>query len=109
MEDYTLQQALSGVTYPGYKLVEGRSTRKITDENAVMSILSEHGYASVEYLKPAALLGISDLEKLIGKKRFAMLCSDYITKPQGKPTLATIDDKRPEYNTAVTDFNDIDV
>ena len=107
MEDYTLQQALAGTSYPGYKLVEGRSVRKITDDKAVIDLLSKEGYDESEYMKPATLCGIGDLEKLVGKKRLAALCADYIAKPQGKPTLATADDKRPAYNAAADDFNDI--
>lgn len=109
MEDYALQQALAGVSYPGYKLVEGRSNRKITDDKAVIALLSKEGYDESEYMKPAVLSGIGDLEKLVGKKRFTALCADYITKPQGKPTLTTSDDKRPAYNTAADDFNNIEV
>lgn len=109
MGDYILQQALAGVSYPGYKLVEGRSNRKITDDNAVIDLLSKEGYDESEYMKPAVLCGIGDLEKLVGKKRLAVLCADYITKPQGKPTLTTSDDKRPAYNAAADDFNDIEV
>lgn len=107
MEEYALQQALSGVSYPGYKLVEGRSNRKITDDKAVIALLSKEGYDESEFMKPAVLCGIGDLEKLVGKKRLAALCADFITKPQGKPTLATSDDKRPEYNSAAEDFKDI--
>ena len=107
MEEYALQQALSGVTYPGYKLVEGRSNRKITDDKAVIALLSKEGYDESEFMKPSVLCGIGDLEKLVGKKRLAVLCADFITKPQGKPTLATSDDKRPEYNSAAEDFKDI--
>lgn len=109
MEDYTLQQALAGVSYPGYKLVEGRSNRKITDDKAVIALLSKEGYDESEYMKPAVLCGIGDLEKLVGKRRLAAICADYITKPQGKPTLTTSDDKRPAYNAAADDFNDIEV
>lgn len=109
MEDYTLQQALAGVSYPGFKLVEGRSNRKITDDKAVIALLLKEGYDESEFMKPAALCGIGDLEKLVGKKRLTALCADYITKPQGKPTLTTADDKRPTYNAAVEDFNDINI
>lgn len=109
VEEYVLQQALSGVAYPGFKLVEGRSNRKITDADEVASLLAKQGYDQTEYMKPATLNGISDLEKLVGKKRFATLCADYITKPQGKPTLVPQEDKRPAYNAASDDFNDINI
>lgn len=109
MEEYTLQQALAGVCYPGFKVVEGRSNRKITDEKAVMALLAKEGYNETEYMKPAVLCGIGDLEKLMGKKRFSAMCADYITKPQGKPALAPEDDKRPAYNTAADDFKGINI
>lgn len=109
VEDYALQQALAGVSYPGYKLVEGRSARKITDDKAVMALLAKEGYDESEYMKPAVLCGIGDLEKLIGKKRFAAICADYIAKPKGKPTLTEESDKRPAYNAASEDFNGIDL
>lgn len=109
MEDYTLQQALEGVSYEGYKLVEGRSVRKITDPAAVMGLLAKEGYAPDEYMKPATLCGLTDLEKLVGKKRLAALCADYITKPQGKPTLVSADDKRPAFNAAADDFKDLKI
>lgn len=109
VEDYALQQALGGVRYPGYKLVEGRSNRRIIDEKAVIALLSKEGYNESEYMKPAVLCGIGDLEKLVGKKRLSTLCADYIAKPQGRPTLTSDDDKRPAYNAAADDFNDIEV
>ena len=36
VEEYTLEQALNGVRYDGFKLVAGRSVRRITDPEAVM-------------------------------------------------------------------------
>ena len=39
-----LQEALKGTAYPGFKLVEGKSNRKFTDENAVAKIVTEAGY-----------------------------------------------------------------
>lgn len=107
VEEYSLQQALDGVQYQGFKLVEGRSMRKITDAAAVMGLLSEAGFAKDSYLKPTELRSITDLEKLIGKKRFGAICADYIIKPQGKPTLVPDSDKRPAFNQAADDFKDI--
>ncbi len=108
VEAYALQQALEGVRFKGYKLVEGRSVRRITDESAVAGILDREGYDPREYMTPARLAGLGDLEKLVGKKPFAVLCSDYITRPQGKPTLVESADKRPEYCPG-DDFKDIDI
>lgn len=35
IKEYTLQQALSGAHYEGFKIVEGRANRKYTDDDAV--------------------------------------------------------------------------
>ena len=107
IEDFTLQAALDGTNYPGYKLVAGRSIRKITNPDAVIALLTKEGYAPETILKPTELRTITDLEKLIGKKAFGTLCKDYIEKPQGKPTLVPDSDKREAYNSAADDFKDI--
>ena len=50
------------------------------------------------------LLGITAMQKLLGKSRFEELLAHYIEKPQGRPTLVRSSDKRPEWNTAKNDF-----
>lgn len=107
VEEYSLEQALNGVQYRGFKIVEGRSIRKITNPTAVMELLSKEGFAKESYIKPTELRSITDLEKLIGKKRFCTICAEYINKPQGKPTLVPESDKRPAFNQAADDFKDI--
>ena len=72
-----------------------------------MSLLEQDVYAKEAYVKPTQLRSITDLEKLIGKKRCASLCAEYISKPQGKPTLVPYDDKRPAFNSATDEFKNI--
>ena len=100
VKDFALQQALTGVRYPGYKLVEGRSNRKYTDEIAVAKVVSGAGYDPYE----KKLLGVTAMQKQLGRTRFEQLLSGLVIKPQGKPVLAPDDDKRPEFNTAKYDF-----
>ena len=100
IKEFALKQALSGVRYPGWKLVEGRSNRKYTNETAVAEIVSNAGYDPYE----KKLLGITAMQKQLGKKKFEQLLSGLIVKPQGKPVLAPETDKRPEFNTAQNDF-----
>lgn len=109
VEDYALQQALSGVQLPGWKVVEGRSVRKITDQDGAALALNKAGYKTTEIYKPQELRTITDLEKLTGKKQFAAICGDYIEKPQGKPTLAPESDKRPAIDPLADDFKDVNV
>jgi hypothetical protein len=109
IEEYALQQALAGVEYSGFKVVAGRSIRRITDPEAVMQELQSNAFAEESYMKPRELRTITDLEKLVGKKRFTELCGKWIEKPQGKPTLVPDTDKREAYNAAADDFSGINV
>lgn len=109
VQSFALGQLAAGVKIPGYKLVEGKSNRIITDETKVKEILLEVGLKEEELMEPPKMLGISKLEALVGKKLFAELCKDYIIKPQGKLTFAPESDRRPEVNTielARADFSE---
>ena len=100
VKEYALQQAISGTAFPGWKLVEGRSNRKYTSEAAVAAAVEGAGFNPYE----KKLLGITAMQKLLGKSRFEELLTPYIEKPQGRPTLVRSSDKRPEWNTAKNDF-----
>lgn len=100
IKEYALQQAISGKDWTGFKLVEGRSNRRYTDETAVTQAVTNAGFDPYE----RKLLGITAMQKLLGKSRFEELLSAYIEKPQGKPTLVPESDKRPVMNNAKTDF-----
>lgn len=102
VKEYALRQALSGVTYDGFKVVEGRSNRKYTDENAVVNAVKAAGFDPYEH----NVLGITAMNALLGRKKFNELLGKLIEKPQGKPTLVPISDKRPMMNTANDDFKE---
>lgn len=99
---YALAEALKGVKYDGYKVVEGRSVRKYTDEEAVAGAVIAEGKDPYE----KKLLGITDMTKLLGKKDFERILGKLVCKPAGKPTLVKDSDKRPEYTNAQSDFNE---
>lgn len=100
IKEYALQQAISGKEWTGWKLVEGRSNRRYTNEDAVSKAVEVAGFDPYE----KKLLGITAMQKLLGKSRFEELLAAYIEKPQGKPTLVPESDKRPAMNTAKNDF-----
>lgn len=100
IKEYALTAALSGTRFNGWKLVEGRANRRYTDEAAVAQAVIDAGHDPYE----RKLLGITAMEKLLGKKQFATLLSDLVERPQGKPTLVPITDKRPEMTNAKDDF-----
>lgn len=102
VKDYALSEALTGVKYPGFKVVAGKANRKFTDEEAVASALLEAGYDP--YAKK--LLSITALSRKLGKKTFEELLGSYITKPKGSPVLVEDSDKRPDYFLAAEEFKE---
>lgn len=108
LEAYALGKALDGYDWPGMKLVEGRSNRKITDDVIAANNLLNAGFGAEVIYKPKALRSITDLEKLCGKKMFSELMSGVIEKPPGKPTLVSADDKRQalEITNIKNDFDE---
>ena len=103
IKEYALQQALSGKSWKGWKLVEGRSNRHYVSEEAVAAKVEEAGYDPYE----KKLLGITAMTKQLGKKKFDELLKGLIEKPQGKPVLVPESDKRPALHTAVDDFKNV--
>lgn len=100
VKEYALQQAISGKDWTGWKLVEGRSNRKYTNDAVVAATVESAGFDPYD----RKVLGITAMQKLLGKSRFEELLAPYIEKPQGKPTLVPESDKRPAMNTAKSDF-----
>lgn len=102
---YATEAAINeGKEWKGYKLVEGRTNRKYVDEQKVAELLIKSGYSDIY---KQSLLGISEMEKKLGKKKFSELLEGLIVKPEGKPTLVPENDKRPAIsmnNTAMADF-----
>jgi hypothetical protein len=107
VEEYALAESVNNQKkWPGYKLVEGRSNRVYSDPEKVAGTLLVAGYTK-EMIYKMEILGITAMEKKIGKKDFNVLLSNLIIKPPGKPTLVPESDKRPEYSSterAAKDF-----
>lgn len=104
VQDFALEQALEGTKYEGWKLIEGRSNRKYTDEESVAKELEKQGYGENDIFNKK-VKGITELEKFLGKKLFEAVLKGYIHKPAGKPSLVVASDKRPELNSAESDFD----
>lgn len=95
----------NGKHWNGYKLVEGRSTRRFTDEKKVEEAAKGAGYTDI-YNK--SLITLTAFEKLMGKDTFNEVLGSYVTKPAGKLTLVPVSDKRPEVtvNTVNDEFQE---
>lgn len=89
-----------GKQWTGFKLVEGRSNRKYTDEEEVAEMAKAAGYTDIY---KSTLIGITEMEKLMGKKKFVEVLGKLVYKPQGKITLVTESDKRQAVETATAE------
>ena len=99
VQAYALDQALAGEHFDGWKLVEGRSNRTITDQIKAAELLKAAGFDEAILFKHE-LYGITQLEKNCGKKKLTKVIGELIEKPQGKPVLVPESDKREELNSA---------
>ena len=95
-----------GKEWNGFKVVEGRSSRKYRDEAAVAQAAMNAGY---EDIFRRQLITLTEMQKLMGKKNFEEILGGLIYKPPGKPTLVPDTDKRPAMNVtnAINEFNEI--
>ena len=101
IEEYATSVLSSGGTLPGYKLVEGRSVRQWSDEDAAEEkLVSIFGMDSAYSKK---LISPTQAEKMLGRAKAGEI-ADLVIKPRGKPTLAPDSDPRPSYGEAAVDL-----
>ena len=101
---YTYATALAineGKEWDGFKLVEGRTRRKFTDEEAVAETAKAAGYTDIY---KQSLISITEMEKLMGKKKFKDLLGRLVEKPKGKLTLVSETDKRQAVDPIHAEF-----
>ena len=99
--------ATHGRVFAGMKLVEGRSNRKYSDQDAVAAKLIDADIPEA-VIYERSLLGITAMEEAIGKKKFTELLDGLIVKPAGSPALVPVSDKREAINStasAISDFS----
>lgn len=101
LKDYALTECLAGKDVPGWKAVEGRSSREWTNMEEAFNAISEDGMdeAMLYERKP---LSLAQVEKLMGKAHFNDVCMMYVVKKPGKPTLVTESDKREAITNKIT-------
>lgn len=105
LEDYALEQLLAGHEIKGYKAVEGRSSRVWSDEQKAFETIIKDGTEEKD-LYETTPLSLAKIEKLLGKKKFASLVGEYVTKSQGKPTLTLSSDIRPSIQDVKSMFTE---
>jgi hypothetical protein len=107
MRTYALNQMKQGVQYRGWKLVRGRRPgRKWKNEEEVINELSRAGYDREQY-EETKLKSAAEMEKVLGKNAFEALLGGLVTQGEGPLTMATEDDKRPEFSPADAVLQDL--
>lgn len=105
---YVSSEAINhGVTWAGYKVVEGRSKRQFLDTKSVVAAAQKAGYTDIYKTE---LISLTDFEKLMGKKKFQEVLGEYVVKPPGKLSLVPDSDPREavDLQTASDEFDVLD-
>lgn len=103
VKDYVLNELLKGNKIKGFKLVEGRSSSRYSDELAVTKALKQAGYEEPVFVKKS-LIGLTEMKHLLGVKKYREILEDngLIVKPQGAPKVALATDEGKEIESDVS-------
>jgi hypothetical protein len=76
-----------------------------------VEVLKSKGYSEASLYGDRPQLGIGDMEKLLGRQAFEEYLAAYIVKPEGKPTLVPVSDKREAVNVKSVEetFKDVEI
>ena len=103
-----LTMLIRGEDVPGYKAVRKRGRRVITDPDALGAKLESVGVEPERIYRPRELKTLGDLEKTVGKKAFATLAGELVSKKEGELTIAEATDRR-EADTGAGAFDGIEI
>lgn len=93
MKEQAIADMQAGKRVAGFKLVAGKGRRQFTNENDVVDVLL--GTELYDGIFDAKMRSLTDIEKRLGKKRFAELFTNLVITKEGAPVLADETDKRP--------------
>jgi hypothetical protein len=95
VKEYATAEARKGIKFPGFKMVNGKSNRRYAEgkQELIIKALKKAGYTD-EQIKKSTLLGIGEMEKLLGDAGFTKLLGKFVVKPPGAPALVPETDRR---------------
>lgn len=107
IEAVATERLKNGESFPGYKLVAGRSSRDwADDESVIANRMIENMGVERDALYTQTFITPAAAEKLVGKKKAALL-EELIVKSDGKPTMVPDSDKRPALGITADDFDEV--
>lgn len=102
LKTWATQQAISGVHFPGFKLVHSRvSPRKFTDEAAVAQAVRDAGYEPFKQV----LRTPTEFKQLLGEEVYGNLLARYIDASKSTKLLVPESNPRPAIRKAADEFN----
>jgi hypothetical protein len=102
VREFAYNRMCAGEEFPGWKLVAKRATRKWKDEAAATEAFGKVPGAMTE----PELRSPAQIEKLLGKKKFATAAEPLVEKISSGLTTAPAEDPRPSAQVAqLTDFS----
>ncbi len=108
LKAYAIKEMQEGVKFPGIKLVAGRSTTVLKDEDKLVEVLLNAGVDEALIYKPKELQSMTELKSIVGKKRFEELTEGLYEKQTGSPIIDRAESKKEEWKPG-GDFGDVDV
>jgi len=101
VKQIALERLNAGEDINGYKLVESKTNRKWSDEESVEAYLKERG-DGIDYYQAPKLKPMTHILKILKDDE---KINEFVVKPEGKPTLAKIDDKRTSLKSVADEFD----
>ncbi|MES2460788.1 MAG: DUF2800 domain-containing protein, partial [Armatimonadota bacterium] len=110
VEEKEVADLMGGAESLTYKLVEGKSNRRWPDVDApIFETAAQYVDLDLNVIAPRTLLSPAQMEKALKKHPAKDDIMAHAVKPNGKPTLADIGDKRPALSFNPTEgLTDID-
>lgn len=93
ISNFAFQTIAAGNSFPGYKLVAGRSIRKWANEETAKEVLEEHGF-DISELSEIEFYSPTKVEKVLKKQANEKFFTDLVIKPAGAATLTVETDSR---------------
>lgn len=107
---YALEYMKGGGTIEGFKLVLGRAGNRywVNPERAA-KLLLESTHLRENEVWEKSVVSPGGAEKLLGKNKLSLDLMNLVARNEGKPTIAPVADKRPEYAiNAASEFEKIE-
>lgn len=105
---FAIGQMKEGVKFPGLKLVEGRASANLKDETKLIEVLKGEGVDEILLYKPKELQSKTELQKLVGTKRFNEITKGLYERVPGNPVVDKEESKKEEWKPG-GDFGGVNI